>query len=142
VRVFTLGAFGLAEAASFFPYAVQFTGGVWVGCGDVTGDGRGEVLTGPDAGGGPHVRALSVNLVTGAVVPVAELFPYDPAFPGGVRVAAVDLDGDGRAEIVTAAGPGGGPHVRVVEPTGVARLELFPYAVGFTGGVFVGGPLP
>ena len=131
-----------AEVASFFPYAVGFTGGVHVGCGDVTGDGRAEIITGPDAGGGPHVRALAVDVVTGVVTPVAELLPYHPAFPGGVRVAAVDLDGDDRAELLTGAGPGGGPHVRVVETDGVSRLELLAYPAGFTGGVFVAGPLP
>jgi Tol biopolymer transport system component len=142
VRVFAVDAFALREVASVFPYVAQFTGGVWVGCADVTGDGRAELLTGPDAGGGPHVRALGVDVLTGAVVSVAELLPYPAGLLGGVRVGAVDLDGDGRAEILTGAGPGGGPHVRVVEPNGASRLELFPYAVGFTGGVFVAGPLP
>jgi Tol biopolymer transport system component len=142
VRVFAFTAFGLVEAGNLFPYAPAFTGGVFVACADLTGDGRAELLTGPDAGGGPHVRALSLDLVTGLFTPVAELFPYNLLFPGGVRVAAVDLDADGRAELVTAAGPGGGPHVRVLETTGASLLELFPYAAGFTGGVFVAGPLP
>jgi Tol biopolymer transport system component len=142
VRLFALTEFGLTEVASLFPYAPAFTGGVFVACADLTGDGRAELLTGPDAGGGPHVRALSVDLVTGAVASVAELLPYPPALLGGVRVAAVDLDGDGRAEVVTGAGPGGGPHVRVLETTAASLLELFPYSVAFTGGVFVAGPLP
>ena len=43
---------------------------------------------------------------------VASFFAYDPAFRAA-SVAAADLNGDGEAEIITGAGPGGGPHVRV-----------------------------
>jgi hypothetical protein len=69
-------------------------------------------------------------------------FPYDPAFTGGVRVASCDLTGDGVPEIVTAAGPGGGPHVRVFDGKTGAQLagprgSFFAYAAAFTGGVFV-----
>src|SRR5262249_57247349 len=44
---------------------------------------------------------------------LARFFAYTPTFLGGVNVAAGDLNGDGKAEIVTGAGPGGGPHVRI-----------------------------
>ncbi|MEQ9641608.1 MAG: hypothetical protein RIM84_16405 [Alphaproteobacteria bacterium] len=39
-------------------------------------------------------------------------FAYDANFTGGVRVATGDVNNDATPEIITAAGPGGGPHVR------------------------------
>ncbi len=123
----------------FFAYDPAFGGGVSVAVGDVTGDGVAEIITGAGGGGGPHVRVWST---TGGVV--SELFgpgffAYDPAFSGGVFVAAGDLTGDGIAEIITGAGPGGGPHVRVWSTTGGTITELlgpgfFAYDPAFSGG--------
>ncbi len=134
VRVFD-GVTG-AEVTGFFAYAPAFTGGVFVACGNVLGDptGAAQIITGADAGGGPHVRVF-----TGAGTDTGiGFFAYAPAFLGGVRVAACDVNGDGRADIVTAAGPGGGPHVRVFDGATLAELAgFFAYDVAFTGGVFV-----
>jgi hypothetical protein len=55
---------GLTEVASFYAYDPSFIGGVFVGVGDVTGDGVAEIVTGSGVGGGPRVRAFS--LVGGA----------------------------------------------------------------------------
>jgi serralysin len=117
---------------------------VWVACGDVTGDGVAEIVTGADAGGGAHVRVF--RLVGGAPVEVAGFFAYDLGFTGGVRVAAADVvDGDGRADIVTGPGSGGGPEVIVFSLAGgtpTAALSFPAYPLGFTGGVFVAaGPV-
>ena len=52
----------------------------------------------------------------------------------------VDGNGDGRLDIMTAAGPGGGPHVRVLDGTTLAPLQgFFAYHPAFVGGVFVTG---
>ncbi len=124
VRALTWTGSGLASLAEFYAYDPAFTGGVFVAAGDVTGDGAAEIITGPGRGGGPHVRALTW---TGSgLASLAEFYAYDPAFTGGVFVAAGDVTGDGAAEIITGAGPGGGPHVLGYtisgEPTGPGFL--------------------
>ena len=61
------------------------------------------MITGADAGGGPHVRVF--DGATG--VERFGFFATDTAFTGGVRVAAGDVTGDGIADVLTALGPGG-----------------------------------
>ena len=63
----------------------------------MTGDGVPDLIVGAGPGGGPHVKVFDGR--TGAVV--ASYYAYAPDFAGGVSVAAADLDGDGRAEVLT-----------------------------------------
>jgi hypothetical protein len=120
---------------SFFAYDPAFTGGVTVATGDVNGDGQADVITGAGPGGGPHVKVFS-----GADNSVLfNFFAYDPRFAGGVTVATGDLNADGKADIITGAGPGGGPHVKGFDGTSLAVLEnFFAFDPTFLGGVFVG----
>jgi hypothetical protein len=115
-------------------FAPTFRGGVYVAAGDVDGDGRADIITGAGAGGAPQVRVFSGK--TG--VPLKSFLAFDAAFTGGVQVAAGDVNGDAKADIITGAGPGGGPQVRVFDAvTGSDLANFFAYAVGFHGGVFV-----
>jgi hypothetical protein len=67
-------------------------------------------------------------------------YAYDPAFAGGVRVAVGDVNGDGIPDIITGAGPGGGPEVRAFDATSLRPLaDFFAYDPSYTGGVYVGG---
>src|SRR5438045_3195603 len=72
---------------------------------------RPVLVTGPDDGHSPEVRVLH-QAPTGTYSSCV-IQAYPPNFTGGVRVATGDVDGDGRAEIITGSGPGAGPHVRI-----------------------------
>jgi hypothetical protein len=129
VRVFN-GSGGLQS--EWAAYASGFGGGVNVAIGDVDGDGQPEVVTGAGPGGSPHVRIFNLN---GGVE--HEWLAYASGFHGGVEVAVGDVDNDGLADIITGAGAGGGPHVRVFNYAGVVRWEWAAYNPGFAGGVHV-----
>jgi hypothetical protein len=132
VRVFS--GRNQSELFSFLPYGSGFSGGVFVAAGDVNGDGFDDILTGTDAGTTAHVKVFSGS--SGAEI--RSFFAYPANFFGGVRVAAGDINGDGVADIVTGAGPGGGPHVKVFDGTSLSELRsFFAYSLSFTGGIFV-----
>lgn len=94
------------------------------------------VATGAGPGGGPHVKLFKPSNGQNVI----SFFAFAPSFSGGVNVAMGDLDGDGVLEIIAAAGPGGGPHVRVFTDHGVPidKWSFFAYDTAFTGGVNVG----
>ena len=139
VNVFAL-ANGIQSVSSFMAFAPNFTGGVNIAAGDINGDGRAEIIAGAGLTGGPQVTTFTES---GSMV--SSFFAYDPSFQGGVRVAAADVNGDGRAEVVTGAGPTGGPIVGVFDGlsgNSLQTLAAFPNS-SFTG-IFVAassGPL-
>ena len=119
---------------SFLAYDAQFRGGVYVAAGDLNGDGVADIVTGPDKGTPPTVRFFDGR---NPAARNGSLMAFDPAFAGGVRVAVGDVNGDGKAEIVAGAGPGGSPEVKVFEPRGTLLRQFLAYDAGFAGGIFV-----
>ncbi len=119
----------------FFAYDKNFRGGVHVALGDIDGDGKDEIIAGAGNGGGPQVRIFNSK---GEVL--GQFFAYDKNFRGGVRVATGNVDEKARnvgEEIITAPGPGGGPHIRIFNGSGGVKKEFFAFGDKFRGGVQV-----
>lgn len=64
-------------------------------------------------------------------------FPYSPTFKGPIHVATGNLDRDLPEEIVTGAGFGGGPHVRIFDVEGRLKGQFFAYDKNRRNGVMV-----
>jgi hypothetical protein len=131
VKTFS-GASGV-ETASFLPYGGGTTAGVRVAAGDLNGDGVADVFTGLGEGVLSHVKVLSGVDQSD----LRSFFAYGPSFMGGVYVAAGDVNGDGRADIVTGAGSGGNTHVKVFSGATNDELHSFFAYPGVSEGVRV-----
>jgi phospholipase C len=120
---------------SFLAFAPQFQGGVRVAAGDVNGAGYADIIVGAGPGGGPNVEIFSGK--DGTLL--RSFMAYDSAFAGGVYVAAADLYGHGYADVITGAGAGGGPQVKIFDGRSGSLLQSFmAFSPLFGGGVRVG----
>lgn len=135
-----------SQLLSFNAYDPGFLGGVFVAAGDVNKDRTADIITGPGQGGGPLVEAFSGRRLTlGQDIQTAQLIgfnAYDSSFLGGVRVSAVNGNGDLTDDILTGAGPGG-PHVKVFNgATGHELNSFLAFDPAFQGGISVAGNIP
>src|SRR5258706_6390912 len=88
----------------------NFRGGARAAVGDITGDGRGDVVISAGFGGGPRIAAFDgAALLQGQLVhPIQDFFAFEPALRNGAYVAVGDVNGDGENDLIFGAGPGGG----------------------------------
>lgn len=120
---------------SFFAFHPNFRGGIDVASGDVDGDKIDEIIVSQKSQGQAWVK---VYKVFGTERVLSQFLAYSPNFEGGTNIAAGDINGDGKDEIITGAGTGGGPHVRAFSGTGKdLGVNIFPYPMDFRGGVDV-----
>jgi hypothetical protein len=124
-----------AMISSFFAFNQFQPNGLWVAAGDTDGDGIAEIIVGIDAGNVPTVAVY--NGLAG--VQLQAFYAYDPGFTGGVRVGTA-VNPQGLADILTVAGPGGGPDVKRFSGSNDSLIdEFFAYDPRFSGGLFVVG---
>ncbi|HET6574575.1 MAG TPA: FG-GAP-like repeat-containing protein, partial [Fimbriiglobus sp.] len=134
-----------SELSAVAPFEDRFVGRVQLAAADLDGDGQAEVIAAAGAGGGPRVVVYrGADLAAGTALAALTFFGIDdPAFRGGARVALGDVNGDGTADLVVAAGPGGGPRVALFDgrSLGGAPVKLqpdfFAFEATLRGGVFV-----
>jgi hypothetical protein len=143
------------QLLNFFAFENTLRNGAFVSAGDVTGDGRADLIFGGGPGGAPRVRVFDGQALLGAGLFAnlddvgsaqrANFFAGDSALRGGVRLAMRDVDANGKADLVTGSGEGEASRVRVflagnllanANPT--ADQELDPFGQTLANGVFVG----
>ena len=141
VRVFD-GVTGLpfpAPLGSFLAFETGFLGGVHVTCGDVTGDSIPDIIAARGALAPPEVRVFDGGMTAAPLPPLFRSFlAFNQSFLGGVRVAACDVNQDGKTEIIAARGPLGQPEVRTFDGATGSQLGSFlAFNQSFLGGVYV-----
>ncbi|QEL19615.1 Calx-beta domain-containing protein [Limnoglobus roseus] len=131
-----------ALLADFFAFESSFRGGASVALARLSGGLGLDIVVGAGVGGGPRVRSFSfapqaaggVAQMTGLI---GDFFAFSPDARVGVNVAAGDLDGTGRDNVIVGAGAGGGPVVAVYNPDGTLRNQFLAYDAALRGGVSV-----
>lgn len=119
VKVFRMDG---STSASFFAYAPSFTRGVNLTTADFNQDGLGEIVSWPNAGGGPHVKVFDSTGRTRA-----NFFAFAPSFTGGFSLTVGDVSGDSRPEIIVSSGPGIPSTIRVFDNLGIRQSEWNPF---------------
>ena len=134
VRIFALDG---SVKGQFFAYDKNFRGGINVATGKFNGGNRGigvQIVTAPLRGGGPHIKIFTCK---GKLV--NHFFAYNKKFHGGVSLAIIDIDNDSIDDIITGAGPGGAPHVRVFGDNNKLKYSFYAFDKYFSSGVNVSG---
>lgn len=117
---------------SFMAYAENFLGGVNVASGDINGDGKDEIITGPGQGGGPHIRIFDFK---GGLI--GQFFAFNRDSRSGAMVSVGDMNNDIYDEIVATPAGNASPLVRIFRPTNYGIIsEFFAFDPGFFYGVY------
>jgi len=118
---------------SFMAYDIRFRRGIKVASCDVNGDGKAEIITAPEKGGGPNIKVFDRFGHQ-----LKSFMAYDERYRGGINVACGDITGDGRSEIITGPGISSGPQVRVFDEQGNSLgLDVWAFDLKHRGGVSV-----
>ncbi len=110
------------QVTRFSAYSPNYTKPVNVAVGDINGDGFGDIIVAPGASGtSPLVRAFSGN---GYGLLFSKL-AYSASFSGGVSVAAADVNGDRKADIVCVPFTGTSAHIVVFNGANGNLMQSF-----------------
>lgn len=122
-------------AGGFFPYDRAFRGGVSLTVADADGDGRSELVTAPGPTGDGLVKVWKI--APGRVEEIGSFTAFDEDVEAGLSLAAADMNGDRREEIIAARSGVSDPVVRTFRLGSPAAMtaEFTAIGNGFRGGL-------
>ncbi len=120
---------------SSYPFDSEFNGGVNVAVGDVDKDLKDEIIASQASEGQAWVKVFKANK---DVTVLGNFLAYSSNFKGGTTVSAIDVNNDKKAEIITGAGYGGGPQVKIFTASGRSLgKDFFAFDQNYKGGINV-----
>lgn len=114
LRVDTQNVIQSVKRFSAFP--IQFTTGLTVAVGDVFGNGRASIIV---VGGPNYYSDVSVFDINGKLQ--THFLPTSKAYRGGLSLTTLDVNKDGRAEIITGTYKNGDPGIRAYRYNGLKK---------------------
>lgn len=124
-RVIVYNGVGFKPVADFAPFDPTLTGGAYLAAGDVTGDGRADLVVGTGTGGPPQVKVFRGQDLKGSAPTLTDtFFAGDANLRTGVRVAVGDVTGDGVADVLTQAGPTAAVYSRRTVSESKTRFDV------------------
>ena len=121
------------DLGGFFAFGSNFGQAISIAVGDISGDGKGDIMVAPAGRGAAGI----VRVFSGANFSnlLYQGTPYGAGFAGGISLASADVNGDGRADIITAPLSGGASRIVVV--SGATRSVIRDYLA--FGSSYIGG---
>ena len=115
IKVFDLS--GNEKPIVLHPFDSNFTGGLDVTSGDVDGDGKDEIGVCQKSQGEAWCKIYKYNF---SQTILGEWRAYPQGIECGASIDLLDLDGNGKDEVITSPGPGYLPQIKAFSPSGRA----------------------
>ncbi len=118
--------------AQFFAGNKNFRGGLNVVSANLNKNSKDEIVVSPRKNSSPYILVYDLN---GKLLSI--FLAYSEKFKKEVSVEIADTNSDYKNEIITSAGAGGGPHVRIFDLNGNLIQQFFAYNQNNLNGVYL-----
>ncbi len=128
--VIRIASYNGSVEKEFFAYEDTFLGGISLALGDISGDGKKDIIVAPKTNGNGHIKVFDLN---GNLI--KEFAAYNRDYKGEVVLASGNIDGKGNDEIVLAFGEGAKSDIRLFSSEGKLIGAFYAFDETYLGGL-------